>query len=83
MMPMKSEAQRRYLQAHYPVVAQEFEAETPAGADLPERINAPSQDPKRRRRDAVRRRAMGSQSAHGSDETRPDPNGGMVYAEVA
>ena len=37
-MPFKSEAQRRYLYAVEPEVAQRFAKETPKGAKLPERV---------------------------------------------
>jgi hypothetical protein len=37
-MPMKSEAQRRKLWAAYPEVAKEFEAATPKGKKLPEKV---------------------------------------------
>lgn len=35
-MPMKSKAQRRYLHAVHPEVAEKFEEETPKGKKLPE-----------------------------------------------
>ena len=35
---MKSQAQRRYLWAKHPGVAQEFEDKTPAGKKLPEKV---------------------------------------------
>lgn len=38
-MPMKSQAQRRYLWAKHPDVAKKFEKETPKGKKLPKRIN--------------------------------------------
>lgn len=34
-MPMKSQAQRGYLHANMPSVAERFEAETPKGAHIP------------------------------------------------
>jgi hypothetical protein len=37
-MPFKSQAQRRKLYATNPAVAKKFEAETPKGAKLPERV---------------------------------------------
>lgn len=37
-MPFKSEAQRRYLFAKHPEVAQEFAAATPKGKKLPEHV---------------------------------------------
>jgi len=37
-MPLKSQAQRGYLWANHPDVAEKFEAETPAGAKLPEHV---------------------------------------------
>ena len=40
-MPMKSKAQRAYLHSHHPKVAKRFEAETPAGAKLPQKVKAP------------------------------------------
>lgn len=38
-MPMKSQAQRRYLWANNPSVAKEFEAATPKGKKLPARLH--------------------------------------------
>jgi hypothetical protein len=37
-MPFRSQAQRRYLYAKHPEVAKEFEAATPKGKKLPERV---------------------------------------------
>lgn len=37
-MPMKSQAQRRALWAKDPKLAREFEAKTPPGKKLPERV---------------------------------------------
>ena len=37
-MPMKSQAQRRYLWAKNPEVAREFEDATPPGKNLPKKI---------------------------------------------
>ena len=37
-MPFKSEAQRRYMHANHPEIAKEFDAATPKGAKLPERV---------------------------------------------
>lgn len=37
-MPFKSQAQRRKLYATNPKVAKEFEAKTPKGKKLPERV---------------------------------------------
>lgn len=39
-MPMKSEAQRRYLHAKHPDIAARFEAETPKGKKLPPKAAA-------------------------------------------
>ena len=36
-MPMRSQAQRRFLHATKPELAKEFEAKTPKGANLPEK----------------------------------------------
>jgi hypothetical protein len=38
-MPFESEAQRRYLYAKHPDVAKKYEAETPPGTKLPERVH--------------------------------------------
>lgn len=38
-MPMRSQAQRWLLHAKHPAVAERFEAHTPKGADLPERVS--------------------------------------------
>lgn len=37
-MPFKSKAQRAYLYANHPDVAEEFQAHTPKGAKLPEHV---------------------------------------------
>lgn len=37
-MPFRSEAERKYLWAHHPEVAREFEEHTPKGAKLPARV---------------------------------------------
>lgn len=37
-MPFKSEAQRRYLHAKEPAVAKKYEAHTPKGKQLPEKV---------------------------------------------
>lgn len=37
-MPMKSKAQRGYLWAHLPNIAQKLEEMTPKGAKLPEHV---------------------------------------------
>lgn len=37
-MPFKSEAQRRYMHHNHPELAKQFDAETPKGAKLPERL---------------------------------------------
>lgn len=39
-MPFKSEAQRKFLYATNPKVAAEFEAATPKGKKLPEKVKA-------------------------------------------
>jgi hypothetical protein len=39
MSPFRSKAQRRYLYANNPELAKEFEAATPRGKKLPERIS--------------------------------------------
>ncbi len=41
-MPMRSEAQRKYLWAKHPEIAKEFEAETPKGKKLPEHVKKDS-----------------------------------------
>lgn len=46
-MPMKSQAQRAFLWSQHPDVAREFEAKTPKGEKLPERIH-PKKEGKRR-----------------------------------
>jgi len=38
-MPMKSEAQRRYLHANKPKIAKEYESKTPKGKKLPKRVS--------------------------------------------
>jgi len=39
-MPLKSQAQRRYLWAKHPKVAREFEKKTSKGKKLPEKVKA-------------------------------------------
>lgn len=41
-MPFKSEAQRRWMHKNHPEMAKEWEAETPSGKKLPERVKAPN-----------------------------------------
>lgn len=36
---MRSKAQRKFLHAQHPEIAKRFEAETPKGAKLPERMH--------------------------------------------
>lgn len=49
-MPFRSAAQRRKLWAINPELARRWEAETPKGANLPERVKAKKKHPDRRRR---------------------------------
>jgi hypothetical protein len=37
-MPMRSQAQRRFLHAVHPEIAKRFEAETPKGKKLPAKV---------------------------------------------
>jgi hypothetical protein len=37
-MPFKSQSQRRYLYATHPKIAREWEAETPKGKKLPDKV---------------------------------------------
>lgn len=37
-MPFKSQAQRRYLYSQHPDVAAKFQAETPRGMKIPEKV---------------------------------------------
>jgi hypothetical protein len=46
-MPMKSQAQRKYLHATHPDIAARFEAETPKGKKLPKKV---ATKPKSKRR---------------------------------
>ena len=39
-MPFRSKRQRGFLYEHHPEIAARWEAETPKGADLPERVRA-------------------------------------------
>lgn len=48
-MPFKSKAQRGYLYANDPAVAAKFQAATPKGAKLPERVGKKQTPPKKRR----------------------------------
>ena len=38
-MPLRSESQRRWMWANDPAMARRWEAETPRGAVLPEKVN--------------------------------------------
>ena len=38
IMPMKSQAQRKYLHANKPTVAKKLEAKTPIGSKLPRQV---------------------------------------------
>lgn len=40
-MPMKSQAQRKFLHAKHPKIAEKFEAETPKGKKLPKKVKKP------------------------------------------
>lgn len=44
-MPFRSEAERKWMHANKPELAEKFEAETPKDANLPERVN-PRKPPK-------------------------------------
>lgn len=37
-MPFKSDAQRRWMYANHPAMAKRWQAHTPKGKDLPERV---------------------------------------------
>lgn len=39
-MPFKSKAQRRFMYARHPELAEEFEAATPKGKKLPEKVKS-------------------------------------------
>ena len=54
-MPMKSKAQRRYLWAVLPDVAERFERETPKGKRLPERVGKGKRSGRSKRRGKRRR----------------------------
>jgi hypothetical protein len=43
-MPFKSKAQRRFMYAVHPEVAEKFEKETPEGAKLPERVKKTAEE---------------------------------------
>ncbi len=38
-VPYRSEAQRRFMHERHPEIAKRFDAETPAGAKLPEHVH--------------------------------------------
>ena len=57
-MPFRSEAQRRFLFANHPKVAQEFADHTPANAALPERA-----EPRSRRKRSQRGEARLNRSS--------------------
>ena len=48
-MPFRSQAQRAYMYAVHPKLAAEFQAETPKGTKLPEKVKDKSTDEKRRK----------------------------------
>jgi len=48
MSPMKSQAQRAYLHAKHPEIAERFEAETPKGRKLPRHVKKRAPKPKRK-----------------------------------
>lgn len=47
-MPMKSQKQRKYLWANEPEIAAEFEAKTPKGKKLPEKVTKTKPTKKKR-----------------------------------
>jgi hypothetical protein len=47
-MPFKSQAQRRFMHAEHPELAEEFEAATPKGAKLPEHVGKGAEEKHRR-----------------------------------
>lgn len=48
-MPFKSEAQRRYMHAKHPQMAERWEQETPSGARLPRKLKEKNNKGKSRR----------------------------------
>jgi hypothetical protein len=50
MSPMRSKAQRAYLHANHPEIAERFEAETPKGKRLPKRAGKRRMPPPPKRR---------------------------------
>lgn len=49
-MPMRSKAQRRFLHARHPDVADKFEKETPKGENLPEHVDGSRKKTQRKKR---------------------------------
>jgi len=47
-MPMKSQAQRRFLHSQKPEIAKEFEKKTPKGKKLPQKVAKKKNSPKKR-----------------------------------
>ena len=47
-MPFKSEAQRRFLHAQHPRLAQEWEERYPPGNNLPQRVKRQKRKPSKR-----------------------------------
>jgi len=45
-MPYKSDAQRRFMHAQHPAIAKRWDAHTPKGKDLPERVGGQGRKPK-------------------------------------
>lgn len=50
-MPLKSQAQRRYMHAKHPKMAEQWEAETPTGKRLPRKLGKKHKTTKRSRHD--------------------------------
>jgi hypothetical protein len=46
-MPFKSDAQRRYMYARLPKLAEKWSKETPKGKDLPEKVKPPKKRKKK------------------------------------
>jgi hypothetical protein len=50
MSPFKSEKQRAWMYANKPDMAKRWEADTPEGKHLPQRVRHPEEDPPKRKK---------------------------------
>ena len=63
-MPFKSEAQRRWMHENRPDLAPEFEAATPKGAKLPDRVQKKPPSPKHLSKAQPKHQHLSKRSSH-------------------